>query len=243
MYLSVIIPSYNEARRIRKTLEANTAYLKTKSFEYEVVVVDNGSTDGMPAIVQNYAKERPFVKYVDARGKGKGAAVRYGMLNVSGDIRLFMDADNATTLSHFDLMEPMFKNGCNVVFGTRDARDLSEARQVVSQPWYRRFFGDIGNLLIQAFVLPGIWDTQAGFKACTKQAAEDIFSRSVIDGFGFDIEMLAIAKRLKCKLCMIPLQWENDPESKLGLATYIAVLLEMLRVRWNLWTGVYHLRQ
>ncbi|MEK7067321.1 MAG: dolichyl-phosphate beta-glucosyltransferase [Patescibacteria group bacterium] len=241
MYLSVIVPARNEVRRIKKTLESNIAYLKTKSFEYEVLVVDNGSTDGMPGIVQEYGTRYPFVKYVDARGAGKGSAVRYGMLHTTGDIRLFMDADNATTLNHFDLMEPIFKDGSEVIFGTRDSRDLSEARQVVAQPWYRRILGDVGNLLIQVVVLPGIWDTQAGFKACTKKAAEAIFSRSAIDGFGFDIEMLALAKRLNFKLGKIPLQWENDPESKVSLSAYISVFLEMFRVRWNLWTGKYHL--
>ena len=241
MYLSVIIPARNEAKRILKTLEANAAYLSKKNFQYEVVVVDNGSTDAMPEIVKEFSKTHPNFSYVNAKGGGKGSAVRYGMLYAKGDIRLFMDADNATTLDHFELMEPLFAKGFEVVYGTRDSRDLIEAKQVVPQPWFRRFLGDIGNLLIQVVVLPGIWDTQAGFKACSKKAAEGIFSRSVIDGFGFDIEMLALAKHLGLPIGKIPLAWENDPESKVSLGSYIKVFKEMFQVRWNLWTGKYHL--
>ena len=243
MYLSVIIPAHNEEKRIVRTLEANAAYLRAKSFDYEVIVVNNGSTDATERIVRDFARSAPFVKIFNTNGKGKGFAVRYGMTHSTGDIRLFMDADNATTLNHFNLMEPLFRQGCDLVYGTRDSRDLKEARQVISQPWYRRLLGDIGNLIIQALVLPGIWDTQAGFKACTKKAAEDIFSRGIIDGFGFDIEMLSLAKHLRFRLGKIPLQWENDPDSKVGTGAYIQVFKEVFQVRWNLWTDAYGIRK
>jgi dolichyl-phosphate beta-glucosyltransferase len=239
MYLSVIIPAYNEEKRIRKTIAANIAYIQKKGFEAEVLIVDNGSTDGTQRIVNEFSRETPFVKLVQAHGRGKGSAVRFGMIRAEGDIRLFMDADNATTLDHFDLMEPLFREGDEVIFGTRDSRDLKEAKQVIPQSWYRRLLGDIGNLLIQVTVLPGIWDTQAGFKACTRKAAETIFSRARIDGFGFDIEMLALARKFKFKLGKVPLKWENDPDSKVSLSSYIKVFLEMFQVRWNLWTGKY----
>lgn len=241
MYLSVIIPAHNEEKRILRTLESCAAYFARKQFEYEIVVVDNNSSDHTADRVTDFAKTHSYVRVAKTKGTGKGYAVRYGMMNTKGDIRLFMDADNATTLDHFDVMAPLFEKGAGVIYGTRDSRDLSEARQVVSQPWYRRFLGDVGNLLIQAVVLPGIWDTQAGFKACTKKAAEDIFSRSVIDGFGFDIEMLALAKHLGFTIKKIPLQWENDPNSTVSLSAYITVFVEMFRVRWNLWTNFYHI--
>ncbi len=243
MYLSVIIPARNEEKRIIKTLNSNAAYLERQNFDYEVLIIDNGSTDGTERVVAEFSQNHPYVKFMEAHGKGKGSAVRYGMQHATGDIRLFMDADNATTLDHFDRMKPHFEGGAGLVFGTRDSRDLPEARQVVPQPWYRRLLGDIGNLLIQIVVLPGIWDTQAGFKACTKAAAEGIFSRAVIDGFGFDIEMLALGRRLGYRLEKIPLEWENDPDSKVSLASYLKVFVEMFRVRWNLWTGAYKLRQ
>lgn len=243
-YLSVIIPAYNEENRITKTLKDIDKYLKSQSFSYEIVVVNDASTDKTVEVVQNLMDSIDNLRILDyQKNHGKGWSVKKGMLETKGDYRLFMDADNATTLDHFDKMRPLLEKDYKIIIGTRDSKDHKDAEQTVSQPWHKRMLGDVGNILIQVMAVPGIWDTQCGFKLFSAQAATEIFKRSKIDRWGFDIEALALARKLGYKIGIIPVKWVNDPNSHVGLKGYVRTLLDLLKIKWNFIKGAYDLKK
>lgn len=241
MYLSWIIPAYNEERRIEKTIREVDAYVRSKNFSggYEIVVVNSGSGDRTKEIVERMASEIPNLRVLNLENKGKGWAVGQGMLASSGSIRLFSDADNSTAPSYFDAMQEKFNEGYDVVISSRDAKDAPGAARDVQEPWVREILGNLGNLLIQTFGVRGIWDTQNGFKALRAQAAEDIFSRARMRGFSFDIEMLALARMLGYRIGVIPVRWHFDPDSKVTASAYLHVFFDVFRIRWNFLTNAY----
>ena len=240
IYLSVIIPAYNESKRIGKTLETITEYLKKQPYSYELVIVNDGSKDNTSEVVNGLKETIPNVNFIDRKeNKGKGYTVKEGLQKANGRIRLFTDADNSTDISHFEKMRPLFDQGHDVVIGSRNPKDAEGAGQAVSQPFHKRIMGMAGNLIIQTMAVPGIWDTQAGFKAFRDHAAEKIFNKVTIFGWGFDIEVLAIARKLDYKIGIVALHWINDPESHVGLSGYIEVLLQTFKIRWNLWRKKY----
>ena len=242
LYLSWIIPCYNEERRIEKTLREVDAYLRSKNFSggYEIIVVNSASRDRTAAIVEELIIEIPRLRLLNLENKGKGWAVKQGMLNAKGDIRLFSDADNSTAPNYFDAMIPFFEKGMDIVISSRNPHDAQGASRDIKEPWYREVMGRMGNLLIQIFGVWGIQDTQNGFKALTAKSARDIFSRALMYDFSFDIEMLALAKKLGYKIAIIPIQWKFDPDSKVTLSAYIRVFMDVFRIRWNLLTGKYN---
>ena len=239
IYLSVIIPAYNEERRIGKTLRAIAAYLSQQPFASEVIVVDNASTDNTTGAARAHEHEFSRLTLLNEERKGKGDAIRAGMLAASGRVRLFTDADNSTDISHFDKMRPLFNQGYDVVICSRDAKDVAGATQAVPQAWHKRMLGNIGNLFIQLVAVPGIWDTQCGFKAFRQTAAERIFSAARIEKFGFDVEALALARRFGYRIGIVPAYWVNDAESRVSLKSYLEVFWEVARVRYYLLTGAY----
>ncbi len=240
VFLSVIIPGYNESKRITNTLLDIDHYLSKQEYTYEIVVVNDGSKDNTVQVVEKVGNLVKNLRIIDNQvNHGKGWVVRQGMLESLGQIRLFMDADNATTINHFEKMIPLFEQGHSVVIGSRDSKDAAGARQAVSQVWYKRIVGNMGNLLIQLLAVPGIWDTQCGFKAFKAKVAQDIFSRCQIDRWGFDIEVLAVAKKLDYKIGIIPVNWINDPDSRVNWKGYLNTFRELFKVRWNLIIGKY----
>lgn len=241
MYLSWIIPAHNEARRIESTIREVRAYLELKNLSegYEIVVVDSASTDDTKGVVESLAIEMPRIRMVRVARRGKGAAVREGMRAARGEIRLFSDADNSTAPCHFDYMRPLFDAGYEVVISSRHHRDAPGARRVVKESRIREVLGSLGNHIIQLVVMPGIWDTQNGFKAVSARAAEDIFSRARMNGFSFDIEMLALARYLGYRMGVIPAEWRFHTNSTVRASTYAAVLRDVARIKWNLMTNTY----
>ncbi|MBU6414885.1 glycosyltransferase [Patescibacteria group bacterium] len=241
MYLSWIIPTHNEEKRIVKTLREVDAYLRARHFEYEILVVDNGSTDRTSFVVNALKSDIRNLKLIRTHKGGKGWAVKMGMLGALGTIRLFSDADNSTAPEHFDLMLPLFQKGYDVVISSRDSKDITGASRDVKEPKLREIFGTLGNLLVQVVAVWGIWDTQNGFKAFTKKAAEDIFGKVRMYDFSFDIEMLALARRMRYRVGMVPVRWKFDPDSKVTLGSYLKVFADVFIIRWNLMTNKYHL--
>ncbi len=241
MHLSWIIPAYNEEKRIEKTIREVDAYLRTKNFSdgYEIILSNSASTDGTQAVTERLAKEFSHVRVVNLENRGKGWAVKQAILDARGDIRIFSDADNSTAPNYFDAMEPLFAGGYDVVISSRDPKDAAGAMRDVKEQWYRELMGNAGNLVIQIVGIWGIWDTQNGFKACTAEAARDIFSRTRMTGFSFDIEMLALARRRGYKIGIIPVRWKFDPDSKVTLASYIQVFIDVFKIRWNIIRGAY----
>jgi len=188
------------------------------------------------------ASEIEHLKILDREvNRGKGFTVKEGMLAAIGRIRLFSDADNSTDISHFDKMIPLFKEGYDIVIASRHSKDAAGAQQAVSQARYKRIIGQVGNRIIQSVAVPGIWDTQCGFKAFRDYAAEKIFSVGVIEGCGFDIETLALARALPYKVGIVPAYWINKPGSHVGIFSYVQVLLDTVRVRRGLSRGEYRL--
>jgi len=243
VFLSWIIPCYNEERRIEKTLREVDAYLRSKNFPggHEIIVVDSASRDRTAQIVKILAQVIPSLRLIELENKGKGWAVRSGMLAAEGEIRLFSDADNATSPDHFDKIAPLFEKGYEVVISSRSPRDAPGTSQEIPESLTRRLAGRLGNLIIQFFAVRGIWDTQNGFKAFRALIAKDLFSRQRMAGFSFDIELLALAQRRGYKIGIIPVKWRHDPESKVTLSSYLRVLLDVVRIWWGMATNTYGL--
>ena len=161
IYLSVVIPAYNEEKSIGNTLLAIDHYLSKQDYSYEIIVVNDGSKDKTAQIAEKFSGLVKNLRLIDNKeNHGKGWVVRRGMLEAKGEIRLFTDADNATTIDHFEKMMPLFKEGKQVVIGSRDKKDAKGAKQAVPQSFLKRQLGNFGNILIQLVAVPGIWDTQ-----------------------------------------------------------------------------------
>ena len=240
VYLSIIIPAYNEEKCISNTLLEIDKYLSEQDYSYEIIVVSDGSKDKTAAIVKKFSGLIKNLRLIDNKDNhGKGWVVRQGMLEAKGQHRLFTDADNATTIDHFEKMIPLFKQGFEIVIGSRDKKDAKGAKQAVAQSFLKRQLGNFGNILIQLLAVSGIWDTQCGFKAFTEKATNDIFKRCLINKWGFDIEALAIARKLDYKIGIIPVNWINNPLSRVNLKGYLNTFRELFKIKWNLIINKY----
>lgn len=238
MKLSVIIPAYNEERNIQSTIKDIDQYLSSKSIEHEIIVVTDGSKDRTVEVVKELIPQMPPLQLIEEKiNHGKGYSVKKGMLAATGDIRLFTDADNSTRINHIERMLPYLNQGYDVVIGSIAVKGHTVASG--SEPIWRRLFGKLGNLYIQMLAVRGIHDTQRGFKVFTARAVEKIFPLLTIKRFGFDVEILALARKFGYKIKEMPVDWKNDPNSHVGLKVYLEVLRETAQVRWNLWTGQY----
>ena len=243
IFLSVIIPAYNEAERIGGTLEKISRYLKKQPYPYEIIVVNDASKDATAEKVEKLKKEIFYLSLLNIKdNRGKGYAVREGMLAARGRIRLFTDADNSTDISHFELMRPFFDKGYEMVICSRDKKDAAGARQSVPQSRFKRLLGNLGNLFIQLVAVRGIWDTECGLKGFRDFAAKEIFSRARINRWGFDIETLALARALKYKIGIVPADWKNDPSSRVKMSAYFQVLWETVKIKLDLTLGKYNLK-
>lgn len=240
-FLSIIIPAYNEEQRISHTLTATFDYLDLQDYTSEVIVVDDGSLDRTTEVVSKFeSRAEGRMRLLKNPGnRGKGYSVRNGMLNASGQIMLFYDADLATPLTEVPkVIEPIKQNLYDVVFGSRALNpELIGERQSL----LRELRGRAGNLLMRILVGLDFKDTQCGFKALRREAAQSVFPLQRIDGFGFDPEILFIAQKQGWRLREIPVRWNHVEGSKVTLlGSTVQVLLEVLKIRWNNLTGKYN---
>src|SRR3989344_9405894 len=239
MRLSVIIPAYNEEKRLGKTLNSINDYLSEQNYDSEILVVDNGSKDKTPDIVRNLQNQIKNLRLIEgSSAEGKGFAVKKGMLEAVGDFRVFTDADNSTSIDQVEKMWPEFEKGFDVVIGSRDVKG---AVLDPPQPWLRRVVLGDGFKLYRKIII-GLWgieDTQCGFKAFTKRAAEDIFPKSRVEHFAFDPEILLIAKKFGYKIKEIPVRWKNDLASKVKISSMVNMAIDLLKIKINLLKGVY----
>jgi dolichyl-phosphate beta-glucosyltransferase len=235
-FLSVIIPVYNEAKRIVPTLFDISQYLSKVGYSYQILVVDDGSTDNTFQIVENLKEKINNLEIIGyGENRGKGGAVISGMLNAKGDNILFMDADNSTQIKEIEKFIP-FLNNFDVVIGSRS---LSDSKILLKQPFYKEMLGKGGNLLTRILILPKIKDTQCGFKLFTKKSAKDIFKRMRVKGVLFDVEALVIAKLLGYQIKEVGIEWKNDEDSKFKIPSYFRALLDVFVVKWNLINNKY----
>lgn len=237
--LSVIIPAYNEEKRLPHTLNEISRYLKAQSYGYEIVVVNDGSKDRTAQVCLNLVNQIPNLRLIDNQeNHGKGWVVRKGMLEAKGEYRLFTDADNSTSIDQVEIMWPAFEQGFDVVIGSRD---IAGAKMEPAQPFFRQMLGEVFNLIVQIMVgLWGIWDTQCGFKALTAKAANQVFPKAVINRFAFDPEILMLAKKSGFKIKEVPVFWKNDVRSTVKFTWMLKMLLEVAQIRWNMLIGKYN---
>lgn len=225
--LSIIIPAYNEEQRIIKTLEKIYEFMNSKDFDFEVIVVDDGSKDKTADLVNLFGRGVKLIK--QPKNMGKGAAVRRGILEAEGNWRLFSDADLSTPIYEIDKLLKSALEGYEVSIGSR-AVDYSKIKK--HQPFYREFMGKTFNKIVQMLVIKGIKDTQCGFKMFKAEAAIKVFSNSKIDGFGFDVEALYLAKKFNFKISEIPVEWYNDERSKVDpVRDSIRMFQEILKIK------------
>ncbi|MCC7439148.1 MAG: glycosyltransferase family 2 protein [Armatimonadetes bacterium] len=227
MDLTFIIPAYNESARIERSLQQAIEYFQCQPYTWEILVVDDGSRDDTAAIVRRYEGEQLRL-LEQPHNMGKGAAVRRGMLEATGNFRIFSDADFSTPIVETGAMM-MLLSMYEVVIGSR-ALDRNLVK--IHQPWYRETMGKIFNLMVQALAVPGIKDTQCGFKGFRDYAAIEIFSRTKIDGFSFDAEAIFLARRLDFAIKEMPVEWHNDERSTLHpIYDSLKMIRELLKIR------------
>jgi len=233
MYLSIIIPAYNEEKRLPRTLFDIDKYLRKQNYDYEIIIINDGSKDNTAKAVRKLQPKIKNLKLIDnKKNNGKGFVVRQGMMKAKGEYRLFTDADNSTSIDQVEKLLPFFKKGYDIVIGSRDVKG---AVLDPPQPWNRVMVGNVFNLFVQAIVgLWGIWDTQCGFKALSAKATNDILPKCRINKWAFDPEILKIGKKMGYKIKEIPIRWVNDPESKVKLKGMIRMGFDLLKIRWNL---------
>jgi dolichyl-phosphate beta-glucosyltransferase len=239
MHLSVVIPAFNEERRLPATLSSVLEYLNGRDYAAEVVVVDDGSTDCTADLVRSWEPGRTGLRLIahpDGLNRGKGATVRRGFAASTGRFRIFMDADNSTTIDQIESFWPFFDQGFDVVIGSRDVAD---AQVLVHQSWHKELGGKIGNLVIQILAAPGIKDTQAGFKMFTAACIEDLLPHLRIDRWGFDVELIAAARHRGFRVKEAPIRWVNSPDSKVPPNAYLQVMAEVWKVRKLRRAGAY----
>lgn len=208
---------------------------------YELVVVENGSTDNTAKILKELNKTTPNLKIITNGKPGKGGAVKFGMQNAIGDYRLFTDADNSTDISHIkELLLYAEKFGYDVVVSSRRTQG-SKIKQ--HQPFHRELLGNIFANVVRCIIPLGIKDTQNGFKLFSRKSANIIFSKQTIYGWAFDIEILALAKKFNFKIIEVPITWVNDDLSKMNLGGMLSMLIDLFKIRWRLSMNYYNKKQ
>jgi dolichyl-phosphate beta-glucosyltransferase len=229
--LSVVIPAYNEAQRIAATLDRVIAYLRSENYLAEIIVVDDGSTDATAQITATFNGHSgiPVRIFRNRMNRGKGGAVRRGAAAAQGEFIIFTDADLSTPIETLGEFMPRLMASAQVVIGSRA---LPESQVMLRQPWYRETMGKVFNIWVQGLTLPGVHDSQCGFKAFTREAGRKIFARQTILGFGFDAEILFIARRLGYSITELPVRWHNSLGSKIS----------PIRDSWTMFWDLFRIR-
>ena len=214
--LSIIIPAYNERWRLPPTLIDVIDYIENREVNYEIIIVDDGSSDETSEIVRKFERVRPQeVRLIRLpKNRGKGHAVRTGAENASGEKVIFVDADGATPIEEIVRLEEALKNGADLAIGSRAMKSDDTHVKTV---WYRKLLGRVFNGCVNAILLPNIKDTQCGFKMFSKKCADTLFPLQTAERFSFDVELLYLARKLKFNVVEVPINWENIPGSKVNL--------------------------
>jgi len=235
---SVVIPAYHEARRLPAYLRRVLDYFQERRESYEVLVVDDGSRDGTADAVRELQRARDQIRLIVLpSNRGKGYAVRVGMVNAVGDFRLFADADGATPIPELGRLEPALRGGADIVIGSRVLNDPGVSVRALR---HRKMVGRVFNWLVARIGLKGIADSQCGFKLFRAPVAEDLFRSLRTDGFGFDVELLLLAQRRGYRVTEVPVNWADQPGSKLWVIVEGPKMLrQILSARANLALGRY----
>jgi dolichyl-phosphate beta-glucosyltransferase len=235
---SIIIPAYNEGDRIAGTMERVLGYAGEQDWKAEVIIVDDGSSDTTTEIVRGYMQTNSAVQLLQNPGNcGKGYSVRNGMRHAKGRVLLFSDADLSSPIEEADKLFGAIANGADVAIGSRWLKTELQTRR---QPMHRQLFGRVFNLLLRLILGLDYKDTQCGFKAFSRQSADVLFHLQQIERWGFDPELLFLARRFGFKVAEVPVTWAHREGTRLSpLRDGIRMFGEMLRIRWNAWAGKY----
>jgi dolichyl-phosphate beta-glucosyltransferase len=235
-HLSIVIPAHNEEQRLPPSLDKIDAFLKTQPYEGEVIVVENGSTDRTVEVAEEFARTHPYVRVVEAAVRGKGLAVKVGMLAARGEYRFICDADLSMPIEEVARFLPPVSDGYDISIATREGKG---ARRV-DEPAYRHLMGRINNWIIKLTAVRGFEDTQCGFKMFSRAAADDLFGVQQMTGIGFDVELLFIARKRGYRIREVPITWYFDSDSRIRLfSDSLRILLEIWEIRRNWYWGVY----
>ena len=236
---SIVIPAYNESARIGGALQAVVACIRQRGWNAEVVVVDDGSHDDTAEIVHAFAANAPEVRMLHNPGnRGKGYSVRNGILHSLGEIVMFTDADLSAPIEEADGLFAAIAGGADIAIGSRW---LERKRQTIQQPLYRQFFGRCFNAITRMVMGLPFADTQCGFKAFKRQAAQAVFQLQRIERWGFDPEILFIALKRGYSIREVPVTWGHDERSRISyLRDGLKMLEEIVFIRWNALTGAYN---
>lgn len=236
--LSVVIPAYNEKARIPDTLRRVSRYLKDRFREYEIIVVDDGSSDETGSVVEALSHELGHISLISYRANaGKGYAVRTGISSSKGNLLLICDADLSTPIEEYERLKLFLDQGFDIVIGSRG---LQDSAILVRQPWYREHMGKLFNVAVRLLVVGGIRDTQCGFKLFRADVARSLFNNSFINGFAFDVEVLFLARKKGYSIKEVPIKWLNSPNSRVHIiADPLWMLLELFKIRAYWLSGMY----
>lgn len=234
--LSIIIPAHNEQTRLPRTLEQVFAFLDPKDYGSEVLVIENASTDRTFELAQSYAGRRPNLRVLRAEARGKGLAVRLGMLAATGDYRFMCDADLSMPIDEVSRFLPPALADFDVAIGSREIKGAVR----YGEPLHRHLGGRLINLLIRMMILPHLQDTQCGFKCFRAEIADDLFRHQTLDGWSFDIELLFMAARRRYRTVEVPIDWYYRSESKVSaVRDAVRMITDVFRIRANARRGLY----
>jgi glycosyltransferase involved in cell wall biosynthesis len=238
---SIVLPAYNEATRIAASLEKVMHYAEQRGVSTEVIVVNDGSTDNTAQIVRDYSQQHPLLRLVENPGnRGKGYSVRNGMLHATGDVLLFSDADLSSPIEEADKLFAAIQNGADIAIGSRW---IDPRLQKKRQPFYRQVFGRAFNLALRMILGLNFKDTQCGFKAFNRRSAEIVFPQQKIERWGFDPELLYLAKRSQLRISEVPVAWSHREGTRINpLKDGFRMVLELFKIRWNAISGKYRIR-
>ncbi len=232
MEFSVIVPAYNEAGRLNQSLDRILEFMEQWGYPFEVIVVDDGSTDSTASIVEEKKKNHKELRLIRLpSNQGKGYAVKMGVLQANGKYILFSDADLSTPIEELPNLFHWIEKGYDIAIASRAFRG---AKLEVRQPFHREFMGRVFNLFVRVFLLPDIHDTQCGFKLFRREVAKEVFRRQRLKGFSFDFEVLYIGRKLGYKIKEVPVRWRHSPGSKVKvLKNGFSSLLDIFKTRWR----------
>jgi dolichyl-phosphate beta-glucosyltransferase len=235
---SIVIPAYNEGQRLAATLDRVFAYISSQQWDAEVIVVDDGSRDETAALVRGYASQHPELRLLEnGSNRGKGYSVRHGMLEARGELLLFSDADLASPIEESSKLFAAIHSGADIAIGSRWVRpELQKKRQ----SWLRQLYGRIFNLTLRVLLRLDFKDTQCGFKAFSRRAVQTVFPRQRIERWGFDPELLFLARRSGLKIREVPVEWSHVAGTRISpLRDGLHMFAEALKIRWNAFSGKY----
>lgn len=239
-YLSIVVPAHNEEHRLPPSLSKIDAFLKTQSYEAEVIVVENGSSDRTVEVTQEFSRTHPYVRLIEVDSRGKGLAVKAGMLEATGQFRFICDADLSMPIDELTRFLPPEVTGYDLVIASREG----EGSRRVGEPEYRHIMGRVNNWIIKIFAVRGFEDTQCGFKLFSSEVADDLFDVQQMAGIGFDVELIFVAKKRGYKIKEVPITWYFDPDSRMRLVQdSLNMLREIWQIRQNWRQGVYRKRE